>query len=122
MRAWVYLKIENPMVAWLAYRGEIYSTIRDHPSALSMVAADRLRGATRGSDLLRVEVAIEVRRRAAYSAQASRLAGFYAFVSEADAARAARKWNISSFTPDNLTELDVSDDSLVTFISVVRCG
>jgi hypothetical protein len=112
MRAWAYLNIDNPMIAWLVYRGEVFSAMRDdHPSAISLFATRRLHSAANGSQMFSIEREIEERRLAAYPNHASRMAGFYAFESPEDAKRAL-KWG--NFNPEHLSELEILDGSTVT--------
>lgn len=102
------------MIAWLTYRGELYSVDRSHPQAISVFASERLRGAVQGGRQLEVELAIESCRQARHLATSSRLAGFYAFPDRRTAIRAASEWRLSPFRPDNLTEIEISPDSRVS--------
>jgi len=111
---WAYLDISRPMIAWLTYRGEYFSVDANHPQAISVFLSERLRGATNGAEQLAIEMAIESRRQDAFPDACSRLHGVYAFQSRDDALRAASRWNLPAFVPDNLTELVILPGSRVS--------
>ena len=120
MRAWAYLNIADPLIAWLVYRGELFSsTDPSNPGALSVFAAARLRVASeggRGGQTLSTELAIEERRQSFFPRVASRLTGFYAFPTEEDARRAGIEWGLSAFKSENLSELSIPDSSTASLL------
>lgn len=107
-RRWAYLDISNPLVAWLVYRGEVFS-VPDEPGAMSIWHTGRLRDHARGALTYRTEIGIESVLRAGYPTQASRLRGFYTFADPVAAER-AQSWG-SRFAPEYLTELTVTQRS-----------
>jgi hypothetical protein len=54
-----YVDISRPMIAWLTYRGELYSVDTTHPQAISVFTSERLRGAESAGSQLEVEIALD---------------------------------------------------------------
>lgn len=112
MDLWAFVNVDDPLVAWLAYRGEVFSPEDPrNPNALSMFAASRLSPTGGRTMLWPREAALEDRRANTFSGNTSRLRGFYGFDSEAAAGRAAAAWGLPSFTTTNLTRLRLSAES-----------
>ena len=107
--AWAYLDIEDPLVAWMAYRGQLVSASEAHEHALSLWLSRLLARSRHGARDLRTELAIESARQAAYPEAVSRVRGFYVFPDQ-DGAAEARRWG-GFFTPDNLVELAILEGS-----------
>jgi hypothetical protein len=87
----VALDVDDPLVAWLVYRGEIVSSHSFHEGALSFWLTRYLKqtsSANVRSKLFKAELALEQLRSVSFPQAVSRLTGFYLFEQE-DAARAA---------------------------------
>ncbi len=108
MTAFVFLKLEDPLVAWLVYRGEMVSAPRIHPEAMSLWMAGHLRSAVEdgwGGARYREEVALEEIRQARFPDAVSRLTGFYVFPDEETATKAAARWNVRHLRSEFLAEV-----------------
>lgn len=106
--AWVYLNVELPLVAWLVYRGEMFSADKVQVSAdtpwtpLSLFHVGRLRSPGRYA----TELAIDHVRRQSFPDKASRLSGFFVFGDEESAKRAEGAWD-GAFRSEFLCEVGV---------------
>lgn len=107
--SWVYLNVEHPLVAWLVYRGEMFSAEMVHVSQdtpwtpLSLFRIGRLRSP--GS--YKTELAIDEARRQSFPEKSSRLSGFFVFADEDSARRAERAWD-GNFRSEFLCEVGVA--------------
>lgn len=113
--AWVYLNVEHPLVAWLVYRGEMFSADMVHVSPdtpwtpLSLFHMGRLRR----PGMYQTELAIDEARRHSFPEKSSRLSGFFVFADEESAKRAAGSWD-GIFRSEFLCEVGVGTASKVT--------
>ena len=119
MTAWVYLNINDPMVAWLVYRGELFSADQVEPEALSIWHTRRLHAAitdpqSNASDYYRGEIAVEAVRASRHPDRSSRLQGFYVFPDRDAALRASATWDGRGFSPDMLAEIEIEPNSRVS--------
>jgi hypothetical protein len=107
--AYVYLDIDDPVVAWMVYRAELVSAPHAHQRALSVFTTRRLwmNRAAYGH-----EQAIEQLRRS-FPDAVSRLAGFYAFPDQ-ESARAAMSWGLPAFRQELLAEIVIDPISSVS--------
>jgi hypothetical protein len=106
-RAFVFLNIADPLVAWLVYRAEIVSASQIHESALSIWTTRYLAGVNGDAARARryrAELALDAVRRCHYPTAVSRLAGFYVFPDEETALRAAQAWG-GRFRSEHLAEV-----------------
>jgi hypothetical protein len=106
-KAFAFLDVENPLVAWLVYRGEMVSAREAHETALSFWTTEYLAslgGNGLGASRYRAELGLDAVRRREYPAAISRLAGFYVFPDEESALRAAQAWD-AGFRREHLAEL-----------------
>jgi hypothetical protein len=107
---YVYVNVNDPLVAWLVYRGEIVSAHTVHESALSFWATGRLKDKQRWEK----ELTLERVREADYADVVSRLTGFYVFPDLASARAAALAWQINYFRPGLMIEVGIKPDSRVS--------
>jgi hypothetical protein len=118
MTAWVYLTIKDPLVAWLVYRGQLFSADQVGPEALSIWHTNRLRAAiadpqSNAAAHYRGELAVESVRASRFATRTSRLQGFYVFPDHDTALRASATWDGRGFSPDMLAEVEIADTSRV---------
>jgi hypothetical protein len=117
--AWAYLNVESPLVAWLVYRGEMFSADMAHlpPEAawtpLSIFHTGRLRSIATSVGTYENERAIDEVRRRDYPEKISRLSGFYVFGDEDSAQRAEGLWD-GNFRQEFLCEVGLRPGSKVT--------
>lgn len=112
MRAWVYLNISDPLVAWAAYRGILVSADRvGHPHAISHWHANLLRSAPDAPSSYRVEQLVEQTRQRTMSECASRLVGFYAFPDRQTAIQVGAR---SGFDRSCLVEIEILEGSTIS--------
>ncbi len=112
--AYVFFDIENPLVAWLVYRGQITSVARVLPGALSIWHTERLRSSLDNPQPYWTERAIEHVRRMSFADSVSRLNGFYAFPDEETACRAAQSWDGRVFRRARLSKIAISPGSRIS--------
>lgn len=110
--AYVYLRVLDPLVAWLAYRGEMVSASRGGAPAISFWTIGTLRTAHAAPERFRDELNIEKTRAEQFPEAVSRLSGFYAFPDRASAARAA-SWG-PGFPASDLAEIAILEGSRVS--------
>lgn len=114
---WAYLNIADPLVAWLVYRGEMFSAdmvrVAERWTPLSIFHANRLRTVSRRADIYQTELGIERVRAGVHPDKASRLRGFYLFGDEESAQQAEGAWD-GSFRAEYLCEVGISPGSRVT--------
>jgi hypothetical protein len=108
--AYVYLDIDDPVVAWMVYRAELVSAPHAHQRALSVFTTRRL---SFGRAAYERERAIEELRRRSFPDAVSRLAGFYAFPDQ-ESARAAMSWGLPAFRGELLAEIVIDPISSVS--------
>jgi hypothetical protein len=118
--AWAYLNVENPIVAWLVYRGEMFSANRVQVppdevwTPLSIFHTSRLRSAAVSAGAAyTTERAIDDARHLTYPEKISRLSGFYVFGDEESARRAEALWD-GNFRREFMCEVGISPESNVT--------
>ena len=107
--AWAYLDIDNPLVAWMAYRGQLASATEVHEYALSFWLARLLARSRSAARDYATEVAVEVERQATFPSAVSRLRGFYLFPDKG-AAMGALRWG-GPFRRENLVEVAILEGS-----------
>lgn len=108
--AYAYLNINDPLVAWLVYRGEMVSAPQAHDRAVSIWTATRLKNQA----YYQRELVIEHMRLQLYTQAVSRLAGFYVFADKASAKAAVERWGIAHFRPEFLVEVHIDPESNVS--------
>ena len=112
-RAFVFLNIANPLVAWLVYRGEVVSASQMHETALSFWTTRYLasvNGNAARARRYRAELALDAVRRRHYPTAVSRLEGFYVFPDEETALRASQAWG-GGFRLEHLAEVALSPEA-----------
>ena len=111
-RGFVYLNLQHPLIAWLAYRGQIFSASALDPQAVSLNFAWYLifKSAHRVRNFPD-ELALENLRQAKYLPAVSRLRGFYIFPTKKDALAAARRQGGQSFQSSTLVEVEIAPGS-----------
>jgi len=109
---YAYLNIEDPLIAWLVYRGEIVSASQLHSGAVSVWASGYLRTGAFGGPTARyeAELVLERLRSAEYPTAVSRLQGFFVFPDRQSATQAEGRWD-SSFHPEFFAELGIRPGS-----------
>lgn len=112
--AWCFLKINDPLVAWETYRGEIISSDYYHDGypIISPRSASVLR--MLGSKIVATnELLLESVRQKYFPNKVSRLTGAFLFENKADADRAIAMWGdeVGHFNPFALTEVNPSLDT-----------
>jgi hypothetical protein len=104
---YVYLDIDDPLVAWMTYRAELVSASQVHKQAISFWSAGRLTSRAQFDK----ELTIERIRETCYPSAVSRLAGFYAFPDLASAQLAASRWKVPHFRSEWLAEIEINPAS-----------
>lgn len=112
--ALAYLKVSNPLVAWLVYRGEMVSGGVLDASAFSIWHTERLRLAGTTLAPYLTELAIEAARAERFQDRSSRLKGFYVFPDERSARRASDSWDSEGFRPEFLAEVGIREGSRIS--------
>lgn len=113
---WAYLNVDDPLVAWLVYRGEMFSARMANfvdpkpPSALSIFHTSRLR---RGGNWYDHERRAEQFRARHEPDSVSRLEGYFVFGDEEAAIRAAGRWD-GSFRAEFLSEVGIDTSARVS--------
>lgn len=108
-----FVDIADPLIAWLAYRGEMVSSHDVHSRALSVWHARRLERIDVSKERLERyarEVALEAIRSTSFAQSVSRLRGFYVFPDEETALRASAAWG-GSFKAESLVEIGLLPDA-----------
>jgi hypothetical protein len=109
VKAFAYINVSDPWIAWLAYRGEMVAAPQINPRAVSIWHAKYLIAMGRAAikaERYRKETELEQFRSAQYPKSVSRLSGLYFFPTLEDAKRAENNWD-GSFRQENLTEVDI---------------
>ena len=109
MRAFAYLNINAPWIAWLVYRGEMVSPRAMREQALSVWHANYLIDIARSDSCgayYKRERDIEAVRLKSFSRSVSRLSGLYFFQDADSAKRAGRRWD-GNFRDEHLTEIEI---------------
>ena len=111
----VYLDVEDPLVAWMVYRGELVSASAVDGPALSYWTADYLWRLAAGdrADRWLAEQHLEQVRATHFAACASRITGFFVFA-DRESATAARRWGVDRYRDDLCEEVGIRPDSRVT--------
>lgn len=103
--AWAFIDVRDPLIAWLAYRGEMVSADQTVPSSLSVFHTRRLRNA--GAALYDAEQQLDRERHSLDPHLPFRLRGFFAFRDMPPAKQAAAVWDLPSFRLENLAEIEL---------------
>jgi len=106
--AYVFLDVDDALIAWLVYRAELVSAPRIHERALSVWATGRLCD----SQAYQQELHLEQARTAHFPNAVSRLTGFYVFPDEESALAAAKRWK-GRFRKERLAEVAIDPSSRV---------
>jgi hypothetical protein len=112
-RAFAFLDVEHPVVAWEVYRGALVSALaRDEPpeAPVSMMFAGIIQ--EQNNIRFRNEILIEAIRAMRHPDQVSRLTGLYCFENEQSASK-AYSWG-RHFKQENLAEIEVFPVGRVT--------
>lgn len=112
-RAYVYLDIDHPAVAWGTYRGVLVSAHADASyagCAISMMLAGML--ANKNAARLQNELQIELVRQTKHSDHPSRLSAMYFFEDKA-CAESAQEWG-GHFICEHLTAVDLHASNLLS--------
>ena len=115
-KAWCFLNIADPFVAWETYRGEIISSdyYHDGKSIISPRTVSVLRNLISEESSLKIvatnELLLESVRQNYFSNKVSRLTGAFLFANKTDAERAILMWGntVSHFNSFALTEVNPS--------------
>ena len=108
--AYVFLDVQNPWVAWGAYRGVLVTRPVTPLGFVSAWLADLLR--KRGSEHVKTECDLERIRAERFPERISRLGGFFCFHDLECAQAAARLWNTATrnnFSLEYLAKLSLTD-------------
>jgi hypothetical protein len=113
--AFAIVRVRDPLVAWLAYRGEMVSAIQIGERFLSSWTAGYLSRYARGDRgvRLRNEQQLEQQRVKDHPEAVPRLRGFFAFSDEPSAIRAKASWG-SSFQDAEVVELSLRPEGRVS--------
>src|SRR5690349_15576506 len=110
-KAWAFIDVSDPLVAWLAYRGEMVSADETVDGVLSVFHTRRLRNA--GAAVYDAEVYLDRERTSIDPLLPSRLRGFFAFPDVRAAMHSAAVWGLPSFAPENLVEIELHPQARV---------
>lgn len=112
--AFVHFKIQNPLVAWLVYRGEMASGGVADESTLSFWLMDSLRNVSAGrrGAVYQAELGLEARRAESFQGAVPRLQAFYAFDDSESAQRAIDHWGF--LAPESVTPIEISANSRIS--------
>ena len=116
MKAFAFLNVDIPWIAWLVYRGEMVSPQATNTQALSVWHASYLLDAARTgrrTAYYRAEMALENIRRSTFPAKVSRLSGLYLFEDEASARDAGQRWP-EKFHDEHLAEIEIVGEPAVS--------
>lgn len=94
VRAWMHLRVTDPLVAWLTYRGLLQSIDNVAPASMPIWAARATRASTLpvSRSFYEREHLIEVARHGENPDAISRLTGLFVFPTRGDADRATHEW------------------------------
>lgn len=107
------LNIENPLVAWLVYRGHLVSSAQVHEQALGfwlMRALSAQASTGHRAAVFEDELVLDALRATHAPDAVSRLRGLYLFDDAASAERAVSSWG-GSFHREALVEVGIREDS-----------
>lgn len=114
-KAWCFLNIADPFVAWETYRGEIISSdyYHDDKSIISPRTYSVLKMLDSNSIIAKNELLLESVRQKSFPNKVSRLTGVFLFENKLDADRAISMWgkSVPHFNPFGLTEVNPSLDT-----------
>jgi hypothetical protein len=116
MKAFAFLNVDIPWIAWLVYRGEMVSPQASNTQALSVWHASYLLDAARTgrrTAYYGAEMALENIRRSTFPAKVSRLSGLYLFEHEASARDAGQRWG-GNFRDEHLAEIEIVGEPAVS--------
>lgn len=119
--AWVIYAVDDPLVAWLVYRGRIQSVTQGTggapvtPGAMSMWALKAIHAnlAESSSWWFEREISIELARAQSNPNAVSRLTGFFAFEDRNAALTAARRWG-EGFDENSIQEIEILPGSRIS--------
>ena len=116
MKAFAFLNVERPWIAWLVYRGEMVSPKASNTQALSVWHASHLINARAGqrAAYYNAEKTLENVRRSSFPSKVGRLSGLYLFEDEASARDAGRRWDGKNFREEHLAEVEVVGEPTVS--------
>lgn len=116
MKAFAFLNVDNPWIAWLVYRGEMVSPKASNTPALSVWHASYLIDATRSRQRTAYyerEMKLESIRRSSFPGKVSRLSGLYFFENVESARSAGQRWD-GNFREEHLAEIEIVGEPLVS--------
>lgn len=116
MKAFAFLNVDIPWIAWLVYRGEIVSQKASNTHALSVWHAKYLIDCARSGERVsyyKMEMALENIRRASFQDNVSRLSGLYFFENVESARRAGQRWD-GNFDEKHLAEVEIVGKPVVS--------
>ena len=112
--AWVHLRVTDPLVAWLTYRGVLESVSRTAPEFLSLWSLNAAHSAVLDDKWLFIrEARLEAARAAKNPDAVSRLRGVFAFPNKETADLAVRTWR--GFEAYFLQEIEIREGSVVSW-------
>lgn len=114
VRAWMHLRVTDPLVAWLTYRGLLESIDTAAPESMSIWAASASRASTMPGSrpFYEREHRLEIARRKENPEAVSRLTGLFVFPTRDDADRAVVEWE--GFEDYFLNEVEILPGSRVS--------
>lgn len=110
LKAFAFLDVDRPWIAWLVYRGELISRSAVTEKVLSVWHAGYLLnlGNTRSRRRFGRELEIEAKRERLHPQPISRLSGLYVF-EDVEAARTAAQYWGGAFRGEHLAEIELDD-------------
>lgn len=114
VRAWMHLRVTDPLVAWLTYRGLLESIDSAAPGSMSIWAASASRASTKPGSrpFYEREHRLEIARRKENPEAVSRLTGLFVFPTRDYADRAVVEWD--GFEDYFLSEVEILPGSRVS--------
>lgn len=116
MKAFAFLNMDKPWIAWLVYRGEMVSPKASNTQALSAWHAYHLIDAAHSGQrtaYYRREMELERVRRDSFPGKVSRLSGLYFFEDVESAKSAGQRWD-GNFREEHLAEIEIVGEPLVS--------
>ena len=109
------LRVDDPLVAWLVYRGELASAASVHDRALSFWTTGLLESTAMGhrQDVYEREVRLDLVRGAEFADRPSRLTGFYCFPDSETASRASVLWGPQAFPKARMAAVTIASASTI---------
>lgn len=112
--AWVHLRVTDPLVAWLTYRGVLESVSRSAPEFLSLWSLNAAHSTLLDDKWFFIrEARLEAARAAKNRDAVSRLRGLFAFPNKEAADLAVRAW--SGFEGYFLQKIEIREGSVVSW-------